>query len=163
MDRSPPGSSVHELEWLVTPFSRGSSWPRDRTQVSHIAGRFFTIWATRQAPAHHLSSESIHLASRPCLKPHLGSAVGSLTPDLPILPISTITLSVDLLVARVVLIKFPSQRTYGPKILSAKDALSLYWKEVEDSGFIRERPRQHSDSPVWDRHIWRTGDSCHTT
>ena len=54
----------------------------------------------------------------------------------------------DLLVARVVLIKFPSQRTYGPKILSAKDALSLYWKEVEDSGFIRERPRQHSDSPV---------------
>ena len=28
------------------PFSRGYSWPRDRTQVSHIAGRFFTSWAT---------------------------------------------------------------------------------------------------------------------
>ena len=28
-------------------FSRGSSWPRDQTQVSHIAGRFFTVWATR--------------------------------------------------------------------------------------------------------------------
>ena len=31
------------------PFSRGSSKPRGRTQVSHIAGRFFTIWATRGA------------------------------------------------------------------------------------------------------------------
>ena len=55
MDCSPPGSSVHGifqvriLEWVAYPFSRGSSWPRDRTQVSHIAGRFFTIWATREA------------------------------------------------------------------------------------------------------------------
>ena len=30
------------LEWVAFPFSRGSSQPRDRTQVSHIAGRFFT-------------------------------------------------------------------------------------------------------------------------
>ena len=30
------------LEWVVFPFSRGSSQPRDQTQVSHIAGRFFT-------------------------------------------------------------------------------------------------------------------------
>ena len=30
-------------------FSRGSSWPRSRTWVSHIAGRFLTIWATREA------------------------------------------------------------------------------------------------------------------
>ena len=30
------------LEWVAVPFSRGSSQPRDRTQVSHIAGRFFT-------------------------------------------------------------------------------------------------------------------------
>ena len=34
-------------------FSRGSSQPRDRTQVSHIAGRFFTIWATREALSWH--------------------------------------------------------------------------------------------------------------
>ena len=32
------------------PFSRGSSLPRDRTQVSHIAGGFFTSWATRESP-----------------------------------------------------------------------------------------------------------------
>ena len=30
------------LEWVAFPFSRGSSQPRDRMQVSHIAGRFFT-------------------------------------------------------------------------------------------------------------------------
>ena len=35
------------LEWVVIPFSRGTSQPKDRTQVSHIAGRFFISWATR--------------------------------------------------------------------------------------------------------------------
>ena len=38
------------LEWVVIPSSRGSSQPRDQTQVSCIAGGFFTIWATREAP-----------------------------------------------------------------------------------------------------------------
>ena len=37
------------LEWVAFPFSRGFSHPRDRTQVSRIAGRFFTSWATREA------------------------------------------------------------------------------------------------------------------
>ena len=35
------------LEWVAFPFSRVSSQPRDRTQVSCIAGRFFTSWATK--------------------------------------------------------------------------------------------------------------------
>ena len=34
------------LEWVALPFSRGSSWPRDPTQVSYIASRFFTVWAS---------------------------------------------------------------------------------------------------------------------
>jgi len=38
------------LEWVAFSFSRVSSQPRDRTQVSHIAGEFFTSWATREAP-----------------------------------------------------------------------------------------------------------------
>ena len=38
------------LEWVVFPFSRGSSQPRDQTQVSCIAGRFFTNWAIREGP-----------------------------------------------------------------------------------------------------------------
>ena len=37
------------LECVAILFSRGSSQPRDGTQVSHIAGRFFTSWATREA------------------------------------------------------------------------------------------------------------------
>ena len=37
------------LEWVAVPFSRGSSQPRDLTQVSSIAGGFFTSWATREA------------------------------------------------------------------------------------------------------------------
>ena len=57
MDCSPPGSSVHEvlqariLEWVAIPFSRGSSQPRGQNWVSCIASGFFTIWATREAPA----------------------------------------------------------------------------------------------------------------
>ena len=37
------------LEWVVIPFSRESSQPRVRTQVSCITCRFFTVWATREA------------------------------------------------------------------------------------------------------------------
>ena len=37
------------LEWVAFPFSRGPSQPRDQTQVSCTAGRFFTNWATREA------------------------------------------------------------------------------------------------------------------
>ena len=37
------------LEWIAFPFSRASSQPRDRTQVSCIAGGFFTSWSTREA------------------------------------------------------------------------------------------------------------------
>ena len=52
---SPPGFSVHGilqariLEWMAISSSRGSSRPRDWTQVSCIAGGFFTSWATREA------------------------------------------------------------------------------------------------------------------
>ena len=55
-----PGSSVHGilqarvLEWVAISFSRGSSWPRDRTQVSHVVGRCFTIWATRENCSHEI-------------------------------------------------------------------------------------------------------------
>ena len=37
------------LEWVAMPSSRESSQPRDQTQVSHTAGIFFTVWATREA------------------------------------------------------------------------------------------------------------------
>ena len=54
MDCSPPRFSIHwifqakVLEWVAISFSRGSSRPRDRTQVSHIAGRRFNLCTTRE-------------------------------------------------------------------------------------------------------------------
>ena len=56
MDCSLPGPSVHGilqeriLEWVAIPFFRKSSRPRDWTQVSLIAGRFLTVWTTRDIP-----------------------------------------------------------------------------------------------------------------
>ena len=58
MDCSSPGSSVHGilqariLELVAISFSRGSSWSRNQTQVSCIAGRFFTIWAKGKSWIH---------------------------------------------------------------------------------------------------------------
>ena len=55
MDCSLPGFSVNGilrtriLEWVAMPFSRESSQPRARTQVSRIAGGFFTICSTKEA------------------------------------------------------------------------------------------------------------------
>ena len=55
MDCSLQGSSVlgifqaRVLEWVAIFFSKRSPQPRDRTQVCHIAGRCFTVWATREA------------------------------------------------------------------------------------------------------------------
>ena len=54
-DHDPMDYTVHSilqariLEWVAFPFSRGSSQPRDWIHISHIDGRFFTSWATREA------------------------------------------------------------------------------------------------------------------
>ena len=65
MDCSPPGSSVHEilqariLEWFAMPFSRGSSWPRDRTCISCVSciGRQILYhWRHRGSPRSHPSA-----------------------------------------------------------------------------------------------------------
>ena len=50
---------VRILEWVAFPFSRGSSQPRDWTQVSHIAGGFFTSWVTREAQEYRVISLSL--------------------------------------------------------------------------------------------------------
>ena len=69
IDGSPPGSSVpgipqaRILEWVAISFFRGSSRPRDRTQVSQIAGRCFTVWATRETQYPAENDKSRHLCS----------------------------------------------------------------------------------------------------
>ena len=52
---------VRILEWVAIPFSRGSSRPGCWTWVSRVAGRLFTIWATREA----------HNVLKPCKYPPL--------------------------------------------------------------------------------------------
>ena len=57
MDYSPPGSSIHGdspgkyTEWVAMPSSRGSSQPRDQTEVSRTAGGFFSLSHQRSPPA----------------------------------------------------------------------------------------------------------------
>ena len=98
MDCSLPGSSVHGifqariLEWVAISFSRGSSWPRDRTQVSRIVGRRFTIWATREAQVKSLSRvwlfetprTAVHQALHPWDFPGKGTGVGYHSPKPPV-------------------------------------------------------------------------------
>ena len=112
MDCSPPGSSVHGilqarvLEWVAIPFSKGSSQPSNQTQVSCIAGGFFTF-CSREALggvplfpylavinthcARHLASEQQGLASaaRNSISWSKGSSILSkgvqtLNPDSPV-------------------------------------------------------------------------------
>ena len=96
-----PGFSVHGilqariLEWVTISFSRASSRPRDRTQVSHIGGRRFNLWATREALwitygafilgflgpitllCLALSPYLVYLQSLPCLCVHLLAKMNS--------------------------------------------------------------------------------------
>ena len=68
-DCSLPGSSVREilqariLEWVAISFSRGSSRPRDRTRVSCIGVRHFTIWANREVNNWESTAIFRHLTS----------------------------------------------------------------------------------------------------
>ena len=73
-DCSLPGSSVHGifqvrvLEWVAISFSKGSFQPKDRTWVSPIADRCFTLWATREMfplnpEIHNINEETVHSPS----------------------------------------------------------------------------------------------------
>ena len=53
------GIQARTPELVDFPFSRGSSQPRDQTQVSHTADGFFTIWATREAQEYWSGSLSL--------------------------------------------------------------------------------------------------------
>ena len=75
MDYSPPGSSVlgilqaKILEWVAISFSGTSSIPRNWTQVFHIAGRFFIIWANNSGSA--LFTAAFHCQWMVCVRAQL--------------------------------------------------------------------------------------------
>ena len=97
MDCSPPGFSAHGilqariLEWVAIPFPRGSSWPRDQTQISYIAGRFFTIWATRKGLNKYWSTASI--SSDLVLRAEKIICSNSKRRDIPSVPVNIFSLS----------------------------------------------------------------------
>ena len=66
MDYTDPGIlQAKILDWVALPFSRGSFQPKDQIQVSHIAGRFFTIRATREAPSTNWPAANVAWAHDP--------------------------------------------------------------------------------------------------
>ena len=67
------------LEWVVYPFSSGSSRHRNRTEVSCIAGRFFTNWAMREAP--HRDHRD-HLSNEPPREPEASTRIFPFVRDL---------------------------------------------------------------------------------
>ena len=82
MDCSLPGSSGHGLlkarilEWVPIPSSRVSSWPRNRTQVSCVAGRFFTDWAMRETSNNYFPGQNTGVGSH-CLLQRIFPTQGS--------------------------------------------------------------------------------------
>ena len=60
------------LEWVAYPFPRGSSWPRNQTRVSCLAGGFFTNWAIREAP----SCKEASCQNRRCTRHNLDPGSG---------------------------------------------------------------------------------------
>ena len=51
------------LEWIAISFSRESSQPRNQTRISLIAGRCFTVWATREAPNWERSTSRLYIVT----------------------------------------------------------------------------------------------------
>ena len=79
---------VRILETGAFPFSGGSSQPRNRTQVSHIAGGFFTSWATREALVGLVEGIEAWLDPSQALSPEQSAPrsvrpLGSWTPSMP--------------------------------------------------------------------------------
>ena len=86
MNCSLPGSSVHGisqariLEWIAISFSRGSSWPRDQTCISYIAGRFFTTLITWETHVRVCCCRSV---AQSC--PTICDPINCSTPGFPVL------------------------------------------------------------------------------
>ena len=75
-------SKARILEWVAIPFSRGSSWPRDQTWVSSIAGRFFTIWEPRKPKCMHAAAAKLRQSCPTLCDPRNDSPPGSPVPGI---------------------------------------------------------------------------------
>ena len=64
--QAPLSMGFSRQEWVAIPFPRGSSWPRDRTWVSHVVGRCFTVWTIREVKEAHWKQS--YVKPRQCIK-----------------------------------------------------------------------------------------------
>ena len=152
MDYSRPGSSLHGilqaklLEWVVMPFSRGSSWPRDQICVSWIAGRFFTVWTTRENPLQKFSSvqllSHVWLFATPWTAAHQASLsiINSRSPPKPmsiesVMPSNHLILCCPLLLLPSI---FPSIRVF-----SNESALRMRWPKYWSFSFNISPSNEH--------------------
>ena len=119
MDCSLPGSSVHGilqariLEWVATSFSRESSRPRNQTQVSCIAGMFFTNWALREALFFNIRSDQslsrVQLFATPWIAAHQASLSITNSRSLPkLMSIESVMPSSHLILCRPLLLLPPN-------------------------------------------------------
>ena len=153
MDCSLPGSSLHGilqarvLEWGAISFSRGSSQPRDQTQVSRILGRCFNLWATREAPIYILdANNSCWLRKREKGREESGLFFVSLRLFISInIPRSCqYKLKVDVL---------PEETCCGLALWSWKSHLAyfeLFWSFEICAGSMTRSLRSHSTSLLYD-------------
>ena len=137
------------LEWVAFPFSRGSSQPRDQTQVSHFADRFFTSCATREAQTIMYQFSLVQSLSRVRVfaTPWTAARQTSLSITNPwslpkLMSIESVMPSNHLILCRPLLLLpsvFPSIRVY-----SNESALCIRWSKCWSFGFNISPSNAHS-------------------
>ena len=137
MDCSPPGSSIHGifyarvLEWVSISFSRGSSQAKDQTWVSHIAGRRFTFWATKESqPDIQFSSvqslSRVWLFATPCITAHQASlSITNSRSSLRLTSIESVMPSSHLILCRPLLLLPPIPPSI--RVFSNESTLCMRW------------------------------------
>ena len=139
MDSSLPGSSTHGifqarvLEWAAISFSRGSSQPRDRIQVSHIADRPFITWATRESYYDGFSSvqslSCIRLFATPWIAAHQASlSITNSRSSLRFTSIESVMSSSHLLLCRPLLLLPPIPPSI--RVFSNESTLRMRWPQA---------------------------------
>ena len=131
------------LEWVVMPSSRGSSQPRDQTQVSHIAGGFFTIWPPGEPKSMHQSSSVQSLFATPWTAAHQASLSITNSQSLPkLMSIESVMPSKHLILCCPLLLLpsiYPNIRVF-----SNESVLCIRWPKYWSFGFNISPSNEHS-------------------
>ena len=126
-------------EWVTFPFSRGSSQPRDRTQVSRIAGGFFTSWATVQFS----SLICIWLFATPWTAPHQASlSITNSWSLLKLMSIESVMPSNHLILCRPLLL--PPSILPSIRVFSNESVLCIRWPKYWSFGFSISPSNEYS-------------------